>query len=212
MSIEAAVRDEVARELHRIMNVSKFGEEIIAERLRDAVLKLSVVSAITGLPSSTLYRKVQQGGFPAPIKLGESASGWLLSEVEAWIVARREERDAGSATNWLAKREQGTACDAARAPDCDPGVTPRVSNVLCASLCVMCDALGEDCAGQNRARRRFTRKGCWQRVRKPPAQFLGKEQRSGFKSSRKLYSADRSLQRQPDSNIREVFASVIREN
>jgi prophage regulatory protein len=93
MSIEAAVRNEVARELHRIMNVSKFGEEIIAERLRDAVLKLSVVSAVTGLPSSTLYRKVQQGEFPAPIKLGESASGWLLSEVEAWIAARREERD-----------------------------------------------------------------------------------------------------------------------
>lgn len=31
---------------------------------------------------------------PAPIKLGESASGWLLSEVEAWIATRREERDA----------------------------------------------------------------------------------------------------------------------
>jgi prophage regulatory protein len=96
MSIEAAVRDEVARELHRIMNVSKFGEQIIAERLRDAVLKLGTVSAITGLPSSTLYRKVQQGEFPAPIKLGESASGWLMSEVEAWIAARQEERDAAA--------------------------------------------------------------------------------------------------------------------
>ena len=90
---ESAVRDEVARELHRIMNVSKFGEEIIAERLKDVVLKLSVVSTITGLPASTLYRKVAAGEFPAPIKLGESASGWLLSEVEAWIEARREERD-----------------------------------------------------------------------------------------------------------------------
>jgi hypothetical protein len=68
MSIEAAVRDEVARELHRIMNVSRFGEEIIAERLKDAVLKLSVVSAITALPASTLYRKIQQGEFPPPIK------------------------------------------------------------------------------------------------------------------------------------------------
>jgi prophage regulatory protein len=96
MSIEAAVHDEVARELHRIMNVSKFGEQIIAERLRDAVLKLSVVSAITGLPASTLYRKIQHGEFPAPIKLGESASGWLMSEVDAWIAARREERDAAA--------------------------------------------------------------------------------------------------------------------
>ena len=75
---------------------AKFGEQIIAERLKDAVLKLSAVSVITGLPSSTLYRKVQQGEFPAPIKLGESASGWLMSEVEAWIAAWREERDAAA--------------------------------------------------------------------------------------------------------------------
>jgi prophage regulatory protein len=92
-AFERAVRDEVTRELYKIMNVTKFGEEIVAERLRDAVLKLSVVSAITGLPSSTLYRKIQQGEFPAPIKLGESASGWLLSEVESWIAERRNERD-----------------------------------------------------------------------------------------------------------------------
>jgi prophage regulatory protein len=92
--LESAIRDQVSRELARLLNVSEFGEQIIAERLRDAVLKLSTVSAITGVPSSTLYRKVQQGEFPAPIKLGESASGWLLSEVGAWIDARREERDA----------------------------------------------------------------------------------------------------------------------
>jgi prophage regulatory protein len=91
---ENAVRDEVTRELYRILNVSKFGEEIIAERLKDVVLKLSIVSAITALPASTLYRKVAAGEFPAPIKLGESASGWLLSEVEAWIEDRRKERDA----------------------------------------------------------------------------------------------------------------------
>jgi prophage regulatory protein len=103
-AFEAAVRDEVTRELFKIMNVTKFGEEIIAERLRDVVLKLSVVSAITGLPSSTLYRKVAAGEFPAPIKLGESASGWLLSEVEAWIAARREERDAA------AREALGRAC------------------------------------------------------------------------------------------------------
>jgi prophage regulatory protein len=67
--------------------------EAVAQRLNDIVLRRSAVSAITGLPSSTLYRKVAAGEFPAPIKLGESASGWLLSEVEAWIAARREERD-----------------------------------------------------------------------------------------------------------------------
>jgi prophage regulatory protein len=91
--LENAIRDQVSRELARLLNVTKFGEQIIAERLDDAVLKLSAVSSITALPPSTLYRKVQRGEFPAPVKLGQSASGWLLSEVVAWIAARRAERD-----------------------------------------------------------------------------------------------------------------------
>jgi hypothetical protein len=42
-SIEQLVREQVARELYKLLNVEKFGEQIIAERLKDAVLKLSVV-------------------------------------------------------------------------------------------------------------------------------------------------------------------------
>jgi prophage regulatory protein len=91
--LEYAIRDQVSRELARVLNVTRFGEQIIAERLDDAVLKLSTVSAITALPPSTLYRKVAAGEFPAPVKLGEAASGWLLSEVVAWIAARKAERD-----------------------------------------------------------------------------------------------------------------------
>jgi prophage regulatory protein len=92
--LDQAIRDQITRELFSILNVGKSGDEILAERLKDVVLKLSATSKITGLPASTLYRKVAAGEFPAPVKLGEAASGWLLSEVEAWIDARREERDA----------------------------------------------------------------------------------------------------------------------
>jgi prophage regulatory protein len=69
-------------------------DAVVAERPSEIVLRKNAVSAVTGLPSSPLYRKVSLGEFPAPIKLGESASGWLLSEVEAWIASRREARDA----------------------------------------------------------------------------------------------------------------------
>ena len=92
-TIEEAVREAAANELHRILQTKKFGEQIIAERLKDAVLKLSAVSAITGVPGSSIYRKVTEGSFPSPVKLGEAASGWLLSEIEAWIEERKEERD-----------------------------------------------------------------------------------------------------------------------
>jgi prophage regulatory protein len=92
-SLEEMVREQISRELYKLLNVQKFGEQIIAERLKDAVLKMSAVSEITGVPASSIYRKVASGQFPAPIKLGESASGWLLSEIEQWIAERRAERD-----------------------------------------------------------------------------------------------------------------------
>jgi prophage regulatory protein len=101
-SLEGIVREQITRELYKILNVQKFGEQIIAERLKDAILKLGAVSEITGVPASSVYRKVQRGEFPAPVKLGETASGWLLSEVEAWIAKRREERD-----KELARQERG---------------------------------------------------------------------------------------------------------
>jgi predicted DNA-binding transcriptional regulator AlpA len=63
-SLEGIVREQISRELYRILNVQKFGEQIIAERLKDAILKLSAVSEITGVPASSVYRKVQRGNSP----------------------------------------------------------------------------------------------------------------------------------------------------
>ncbi len=41
----------------------------------------------TGLSRSTIYRKAKEGTFPAPVKLGQRASGWRLSDLEAWAAA-----------------------------------------------------------------------------------------------------------------------------
>ena len=50
------------------------------------VLRLKQVAAIVGLGKSSIYRKVQEGTFPMPIKLGSPrASGWISSEVYDWI-------------------------------------------------------------------------------------------------------------------------------
>ncbi|MEZ5490253.1 MAG: AlpA family phage regulatory protein [Gammaproteobacteria bacterium] len=45
------------------------------------------VRARIGISRSTLYRKIQEGTFPAPISLGGRATGWLDHEVTAWINA-----------------------------------------------------------------------------------------------------------------------------
>lgn len=56
--------------------------------LPDTILRLPAVKAATGLSRSTIYDRIQQGTFPAPISLGGKAVGWLASEVGAWIQRR----------------------------------------------------------------------------------------------------------------------------
>lgn len=52
------------------------------------ILRLPAVKARTGLSRSSLYQRIRNGNFPRPVKLGPRASGWLESEVDAWIDAR----------------------------------------------------------------------------------------------------------------------------
>lgn len=47
-------------------------------------LKLKAVMDDTTLPRTTLYKKIKQGEFPAPIKIG-SCSVWLEHEVQEWM-------------------------------------------------------------------------------------------------------------------------------
>jgi prophage regulatory protein len=62
------------------------------------ILRLKAVIDATGLARSTIYKYVAEGTFPKPIPLGDRCVGWLLSEVEDWILARIEERDLQAAS------------------------------------------------------------------------------------------------------------------
>jgi prophage regulatory protein len=57
------------------------------------IIRLKAVTDTTGLARSTIYKYIAEGRFPMQISLGGGCSGWLLSEVEDWILARIEERD-----------------------------------------------------------------------------------------------------------------------
>lgn len=61
------------------------------------VLRLHQVMDTTGLSRSTIYKYISEKVFPKPLSLGERSVGWLESEVHDWLLARLEERDAGSA-------------------------------------------------------------------------------------------------------------------
>ena len=48
------------------------------------IVRRDEVSRLTGLARSTIYKKVAEGSFPAPIRLGARSVGWRLSDVIAW--------------------------------------------------------------------------------------------------------------------------------
>jgi prophage regulatory protein len=56
-----------------------------------SVIKLPAVVDHTSLSRTTIYRLISQGSFPAPIKLGPNSSGWLVSDINDWIMARKIE-------------------------------------------------------------------------------------------------------------------------
>jgi prophage regulatory protein len=41
-----------------------------------------------GISGSSIWAWVKKGAFPAPIKLSENTTAWLLSDIEAWEQAR----------------------------------------------------------------------------------------------------------------------------
>lgn len=51
----------------------------------DRILRLRKVLDRTGLSRSTLYRKVDDGTFPAQIRIATRCVGWRESEVVEWM-------------------------------------------------------------------------------------------------------------------------------
>ena len=54
------------------------------------ILRLPTVKARTGLSRSTIYLRIAEGTFPAPVSLGGRAVGWIEAEVNDWLVRRIE--------------------------------------------------------------------------------------------------------------------------
>ena len=62
-------------------------------------VRLPTVKARTGLSRSTIYAKIKDEAFPAPILLGERAVGWIEEEVSQWIDARIAHARGGGEAN-----------------------------------------------------------------------------------------------------------------
>ena len=52
------------------------------------ILRRRDVERLTRLSKASIYRKMRNGTFPLPLKLGERAVAWRADEVHAWIESR----------------------------------------------------------------------------------------------------------------------------
>ena len=60
------------------------------------LLKAKQVAEYVNVSKSQIYKLVQQGRLPKPIKLGERGSAWLVSEIDAWLQSKVDARDEGA--------------------------------------------------------------------------------------------------------------------
>jgi len=60
----------------------------VAEQLQEALLRRRQVQALTGLPTSTLYRAIALREFPAPVRIGKRSVAWQATAVNRWISER----------------------------------------------------------------------------------------------------------------------------
>jgi len=57
----------------------------VSSKEQPAYYRLRDVVRITALSRSTIYRRITEGRFPAPVNLGGKASGWAREAVLRWI-------------------------------------------------------------------------------------------------------------------------------
>jgi len=57
-----------------------------------SVMRMKAVIRCTGLSRATIYRLMNTSEFPRSFKIGKTASGWLETEVRAWISERASAR------------------------------------------------------------------------------------------------------------------------
>jgi prophage regulatory protein len=51
-------------------------------------LRRPTVETRTGLSRSSIYQRIKDGSFPAPVRIGPRAVAWVEADIEAWQAAQ----------------------------------------------------------------------------------------------------------------------------
>ena len=57
------------------------------------ILRMPEVCQYTGIRRSSVYRKLAEGSFPPPIRLGARSVGWRLADIDVWLAAPERQWD-----------------------------------------------------------------------------------------------------------------------
>lgn len=57
------------------------------------IVRRDEVSRLTGLARATIYKKVKERSFPAPVRLGARSVGWRLTDLDTWLQAPERQWD-----------------------------------------------------------------------------------------------------------------------
>lgn len=66
----------------------------------------NLIPSVIPVSHSTLWRRVRDGEFPAPVKLSPRVTAWRVEDVRAWLDAQTAVRDPGGPANLRAARER----------------------------------------------------------------------------------------------------------
>ena len=56
--------------------------------MSDRLLRRREVERMTGLARSSIYRYMQEGDFPRPVRVGPAAVRWKASDITGWLESR----------------------------------------------------------------------------------------------------------------------------
>lgn len=68
--------------------LSERGEDVSHNTEIKRVLRLKEVRHKTGLGRSTIYRWMDEGRFPKPVRLGARTVAWIEHEIDEWLMSR----------------------------------------------------------------------------------------------------------------------------
>ena len=57
------------------------------------IIRLKDITEMTGLKRSSIYALMKEERFPQSVSLGSRSVGWVLSEINDWILERMNERN-----------------------------------------------------------------------------------------------------------------------